>query len=99
PPPPARCFVSFDVTATGRGDLIGLLKTLTERARFLTGGGMPANLGPVAPPSDSGTLGPDIPADGLTVTVGLGASLFDARFGIADRKPVHLSEMTSFPND
>jgi deferrochelatase/peroxidase EfeB len=99
PPPPAGCFVSFDVTATSRGDLIDLLKTLTQRARFLTGGGMPQNLGPVHPPSDSGTLGPDIPADGLTVTVGLGSTLFDDRFGIASQKPIHLTPMTSFPND
>jgi deferrochelatase/peroxidase EfeB len=99
PPPPAGCFVSFNVTATSRGELIELLRTLTERARFLTHGGMPSNFGPVAPPSDSGTLGPEIPADGLTVTVGLGSSLFDSRFGIAQLKPVHLSEMTSFPND
>jgi deferrochelatase/peroxidase EfeB len=99
PPPPAGCFASFDVTATSRGDLIDLLKTLTQRARFLTGGGMPQNLGPVHPPSDSGTLGPDIPADGLTVTVGLGSTLFDDRFGIASQKPIHLTPMTSFPND
>ena len=99
PPPPAACIVSFDVTATTRGELIDLLKTLTGRARFLTQGGVPANLGPVAPPSDSGTLGPDIPADGLTLTVGFGSSLFDGRFGIAARKPKHLTEMTSFPND
>jgi deferrochelatase/peroxidase EfeB len=99
PPPPAACFVSFNVTATGRGELIDLLKTLTQRARFLTSGGAPADLGPVHPPSDSGTLGPDIPADGLTVTVGLGATLFDDRFGIAPRKPIHLTDMTSFPND
>jgi deferrochelatase/peroxidase EfeB len=99
PPPPAACFVSFDVTAASRAGLIDLLKTLTERARFLTQGGVPANLGPVAPPSDSGTLGPEIPADGLTVTVGFGSSLFNERFGIADRKPKHLVEMTSFPND
>ncbi len=99
PPPPAGLFVSFNVTAASRGGLVDLLKTLTERARFLTAGGMPTDLGPVHPPSDSGTLGPDIPADGLTVTVGLGSTLFDDRFGIAARKPIHLSEMTSFPND
>ncbi len=99
PPPPAACFVSFNVTATGRGELIDLLKTLTARARFLTQGGVPADPGPVEPPSDSGTLGPDVPADGLTVTLGFGSTLFDGRFGIADRKPKHLTEMTSFPND
>ena len=99
PPPPAACFVSFNVTAANRGELIDLLQTLTARARFLTEGGVPANHGPVAPPSDSGTLGPEIPADGLTVTVGFGSTLFDDRFGIAARKPKHLTPMTSFPND
>jgi deferrochelatase/peroxidase EfeB len=99
PPPPAACFVSCNVTATSRADLIDLLKTLTGRARFLTQGGTSPDLGPVNPPSDSGTLGLEIPADGLTVTLGLGSSLFDGRFGIAGRKPVHLTEMTSFPND
>jgi deferrochelatase/peroxidase EfeB len=99
PPPPAACFVSFNVTATTRGELIDLRKTLTGRSRFLTQGGVPADLGPVAPPPDSGTLGPDIPADGLTVTVGFGSTLFDGRFGIAGRKPKHLTEMTSFSND
>jgi deferrochelatase/peroxidase EfeB len=99
PPPPAACFVSCNVTATSRAELIDLLKTLTGRARFLTQGGASPDLGPVHPPSDSGTLGLDIPADGLTVTLGLGSSLFDDRFGIATRKPVHLTGMTSFPND
>ena len=99
PPPPAACFVSFNVTAANRGELVELLKTLTARARFLTHGGIPANHGPVEPPSDSGTLGPEIPADGLTITVGFGSTLFDDRFGIATRKPKHLTPMTSFPND
>jgi deferrochelatase/peroxidase EfeB len=99
PPPPAACFGSFNVTAANRAELIELLQTLTARARFLTHGGIPADLGPVEPPSDSGTLGPEIPADGLTVTVGFGATLFDNRFGIAARKPKHLTPMTSFPND
>ena len=99
PPPPAACFVSFNVTAANRSELIDLLQTLTARARFLAEGGVPTDLGPVAPPSDSGTLGPEIPADALTVTVGFGSTLFDDRFGIADRKPKHLTAMTSFPND
>jgi len=98
-PPPAACFVAFDVVAGDRDALISLLQTLTSRSRFLTAGGRPVNLGPIAPPSDSGTLGPVVPADGLTVTVGVGSSLFDDRYGIAAGKPIHLTEMVSFPND
>jgi deferrochelatase/peroxidase EfeB len=99
-PPPAACFAVFNATADTRGALISTLQTLTQRVRFLTHGGVPADLGTVSPPSDSGTLGPDIPPDGLTVTVGLGASLFEnPAFGLVDKKPKRLTEMTSFPND
>jgi deferrochelatase/peroxidase EfeB len=98
-PPPAACFVACDVIAAGRPQLAELLRAITDRARFLTAGGVPPNLGTGAPPSDSGTLGPDVVADGLTVTVGVGASLFDDRYGLSDRRPVHLTPMRSFPND
>jgi deferrochelatase/peroxidase EfeB len=99
PPPPAGLFVALDVTATNKSGLEKLLRTITKRARFLTAGGDPVNLGSVAPPSDSGTLGPVVPADGLTVTLGVSSTLFDDRFGLAKHKPKHLSAMTSFPND
>ncbi|WP_329310047.1 iron uptake transporter deferrochelatase/peroxidase subunit [Streptomyces sp. NBC_01262] len=95
----ATAFVSFDVTADGRRELTGLLRTITDRARFLTSGGTPEPLGITAPPSDSGTLGPQVPADGLTVTVGVGASLFDDRYGLATRKPRRLAAMPAFPDD
>jgi deferrochelatase/peroxidase EfeB len=62
----ATAFVSFDTTAENRGELTDLLRTLTDRARFLTSGGSPDELGITAPPADSGTLGTDIPADRLT---------------------------------
>jgi deferrochelatase/peroxidase EfeB len=98
-PQPAACFASFDVFAGNRAELVDLLRSLTGVARFLTGGGTPENLGPTAPPSDSGTLGPIVPADGLTVTVSVGSTLFDGRYGLASRKPRHLKTMPSFPND
>jgi deferrochelatase/peroxidase EfeB len=90
---------SFDVTAEGRGDLASLLQTLTDRSRFLATGGTPPPVGISAPPSDSGVLGPVVVPDGLTVTVGVGASLFDDRFGLADRLPTGLTPMNVFPND
>ena len=92
-------FAAFDVTAQDKAGLAALCKTITDRARFLTVGGTPVDLGPGAPPSDSEILGPVVPADGLTVTLSVGASLFDERFGLADRKPVKLTTMTNFPND
>jgi Tat-translocated enzyme len=92
-------FVAFDVTASGRGDLEALLRTITDRARFLTAGGAPADVGITAPPADSGILGPSVDADGLTVTVSVGASLFDGRFGLAAAKPAQLRTMEDFPDD
>ncbi|MFB2599061.1 iron uptake transporter deferrochelatase/peroxidase subunit [Herbiconiux sp. P17] len=104
PPQRAAEFAAFDVTAADHAELEALFRTLTERARFLTAGGEPASLGITAPPADSGVLGPVIEADGLTITVSLGASLFgdsdgDDRFGLASAKPKSLRLMEDFPND
>ncbi|MCQ4043889.1 iron uptake transporter deferrochelatase/peroxidase subunit [Streptantibioticus rubrisoli] len=99
-PPQRQCVMAaLDVTAANRGELADLLRTITDRARFLTAGGTPPSLGITEPPADSGTLGPRLPADRLTVTVGVGASLFDGRFGLAARKPRRLRAMDTFPDD
>jgi deferrochelatase/peroxidase EfeB len=100
-PKPQRqtAVLSFYVTAQGRGELTDLFQTLTDRARFLTAGGTPPPVGITGTPSDSGILGTVVVPDGLTVTVGVGASLFDGRFGLADAKPAHLTEMVPFPAD
>jgi deferrochelatase/peroxidase EfeB len=91
--------ISFDVTANNRGELADLLQATTSRVAFLSAGGTPPPSGVTGPPSDSGVLGPAVVPDGLTVTIGVGASLFDERYGLTNRRPVHLTGMTTFPND
>jgi deferrochelatase/peroxidase EfeB len=92
-------FTAFDVTAPGRADLVVLMKGLTERARALTAGGAPPDSGIGHPPADSAVLGATVPADGLTVTVSVGSTLFDDRFGLAGRAPLRLTPMNVFPNE
>ena len=99
PQPAAAIVAAFDVLAGDRADLQRLFKTLTARIAFLTAGGMMPTQDPRMPAPDNGVLGPDIFPDNLTVTVALGASLFDARFGLAEQKPKHLVAMEQFPND
>jgi len=99
PAPPAASFAALDVLAGDRAGLAELLRTITARARFLTAGGLPARRGSQSPPSDSGTLGPDVPPDALTVTLGVSSTLFDDRFGLAARRPLRLTDMRAFPND
>ena len=100
-PQPQRqtAVISFDATADGRGELVDLFQTITARARFLTAGGIPPPVGIGAPPSDSGVLGPTVVPDGLTMTVGVGSTLFDERYGLAGRLPAKLTPMRTFPND
>ena len=103
PPPPNRqpfsTYAAFNVTAANRGELTDLFRTLTARAAFLTAGGTAPTAPADSPPPDSGILGPQIPADGLTVAVSVGASLFDGRYGLAPRKPVQLETMKPFAHD
>ncbi|NJL53364.1 MAG: Dyp-type peroxidase, partial [Hydrococcus sp. SU_1_0] len=54
---------------------------------------------PHYPPNDSGILGPKVVPDNLTITVAIGQSLFDQRYGLNDLKPKRLSAMGNFPND
>jgi deferrochelatase/peroxidase EfeB len=87
------------VTADDRASLTELFQTVTDRARFLTAGGTPPPVGIGGPPSDSGVLGDTVVPDGLTVTFGVGSTLFDERFGLASSRPARLTAMTAFPND
>jgi deferrochelatase/peroxidase EfeB len=91
--------LALDSIAAGPAELASALQALSSRARELTRGGAYVLAEIDAPPFDSGTLGPDIAPDGLTVTIAFGASLFDPRYGLAARRPAHLVEMRAFPRD
>jgi deferrochelatase/peroxidase EfeB len=99
PPQRATAVISFGATADGRSGLTDLFRTITSRARFLTAGGTPPPVGIGGPPSDSGVLGPTVVPDGLTVTFGVGSTLFDDRYGLARQLPARLTPMKAFPND
>jgi deferrochelatase/peroxidase EfeB len=98
-PKAATAVISFNATAESRAELTDLFQTVSDRARFLTAGGTPPAVGIGGPASDSGTLGPTVVPDGLTVTFGVGPTLFDDRYGLASRLPTRLTPMESFPND
>lgn len=95
----AAIFVAFTVTAPDRAALERLLQRLTMTIRYLmTGKAVPYD-GLASAPYENGVLGAQIEPDGLTVTVSVGASLFDDRFGLAVAKPARLRDMDVFPND
>jgi deferrochelatase/peroxidase EfeB len=85
PPPDSRqpfsIYAAFGVTAADRSELMDLFRTLTAPTAFLTAGGNAPSEPQGSPPPDNGIVGPQIQPDGPTVTVGVGASLFDGRYG------------------
>ncbi|MCG2803338.1 MAG: iron uptake transporter deferrochelatase/peroxidase subunit [Cellulomonas sp.] len=101
-------FAAFDLTTTSRDDLVTLLRTWTVMAARMTQGLSAGPFGAVAgpydaPPDDTGEA-MDLPAASLTVTFGLGRSLFvDAsgadRFGLAGNLPAALADLPHFPKD
>jgi deferrochelatase/peroxidase EfeB len=100
PAPAHAIFAAFDAIAPSKAELATAVQTLSDRARRLTGG-HEALLGAAGegPTPDSGILGPRVAADGLTVTIAFGASLFDRRYGLTAYKPRALKPMTTFPDD
>lgn len=99
PRPANGMIASFHVLADSPADLERLFQRLTDRIVVLTKGGPVPEVDPKLPPTDSGILGPVLPPDALTVTVGLGASLFEDRPWLQPAKPRGLVRMTQFRND
>ncbi len=93
-------FAAFDLTTLDPMAVQTLLGLWAAAAAQMTAGRPvgPPEINPEAPPLDTGeALGLE-PAN-LTVTVGFGPSMFDDRFGLADRRPAALVDLPAFPND
>ena len=93
-------FAAFDVITEDREALTGLLQAWTAAAAEMMAG-RPA--GPDTstydtPPDDTGEA-VGLPPSRLTITCGFGRSLFDHRFGLADRLPEAFVELPHFPGD
>ncbi len=98
---------AFDLTSDSKADLVDLLRRWTAAAERMTrglevveGGAAPAVAD--APPDDSGeALG--LPASRLTLTLGLGAGVFEAggkdRFGLRRRRPSAFVDLPRFARD
>ena len=90
PPQLFAGFVGFDVLAQDRDGLTALFQKLTRRSRVLAAG---------VKPQDERVASEEPTPDSLTITLGVGASLFDDRFGLSGHKPRHLKAMPAFPDD
>ncbi|EIV93843.1 iron uptake transporter deferrochelatase/peroxidase subunit [Frankia sp. QA3] len=94
-------FAAFDVSAgVSRDQLRELLAGWTAAAARMAAGQAVADdeAAPHSPPRDTGeAIG--LTAGNLTITFGVGPSLFDGRFGLAGRKPAALADIPPLPGD
>jgi deferrochelatase/peroxidase EfeB len=94
-------FAAFDVEDGLRaGDLRALLREWSSAAERMTAGHLVGDDAgeQLAPPADTGEALGLTPAR-LTVTFGLGPSLFDDRFGLAASRPAPLRDLPPLPGD
>jgi deferrochelatase/peroxidase EfeB len=90
---------AFNLVSDDRARLARSLRDLTDEARGLMEARLPTRRDTAYPPTETGILGPEGRTDGLAVTLSVGASLFDDRFGLADRRPRELVRMPFLAND
>jgi deferrochelatase/peroxidase EfeB len=97
--PAAGLMAAFNVEAADRAELADTFRALTDETAHLMEGKAYDERDPAYPALYSGTVGNPPPAADLSVITSVGASLFDDRFGLADRKPRELVEMPFIAND
>jgi deferrochelatase/peroxidase EfeB len=90
---------AFTVTADDRNELRDTFRALSTESERLMSGEPYEDRGPAYPPLHTGTVGNPAPPADLSVVVSVGASLFDERYGLADRRPFALETMPFLAND
>jgi deferrochelatase/peroxidase EfeB len=90
---------AFTVTAADRSELRETFAALTTEIDRLMSGSPYEERDPAYPPLHTGAVGNPPPAADLSVVVSVGASLFDGRYGLGDRRPRALETMPFLAND
>jgi deferrochelatase/peroxidase EfeB len=99
PPAEQGLLAAFTVTADDRDELRDTLRALSTESERMMSGERYEERDPAYPPLHTGTVGNPAPAADLSVVVSVGASLFDDRYGLTDRKPRALARMPFLAND
>ena len=97
-PAPQGLLAAFTCVDPDRETLARTFRELSDELEALMSGRAPAALEPGLPPADNGVLS-EMTDAGLVATLSVGASLFDDRYGLADRKPRELVTMPFLAND
>ncbi len=89
---------AFTCVTVDRNALEQTFRDLGAEAQRLCDGVSEGSATPESPPPSTGILGDDS-TRGTSVTVSVGASLFDERYDLADQKPRELVKMPYLAND
>jgi deferrochelatase/peroxidase EfeB len=99
PTAPAGIVATFDVLVSDRSELALTMQALSVEVQRLTENQPSVEADGFLPPVDSGAVDAATGTAGLSITVAVGASLFDQRFGLASERPRELIAMPRFFND
>lgn len=97
PPAAAGMVAAFDVIEGA--SLAEVFEALSAEIARLMAGTASVPTDDFLPPVDSGAIGSEGSTAGVAITVAVGSSLFDTRFGLRELRPTELVEMPRFRND
>ena len=98
-PTAAGLVAAFDVVTTDPLQLAETMQALSAEIERLMAAAPVEPADEFLPPVDSGAVDADLGTAGVAITLAVGASLFDGRFGLGDKRPTELIEMPRFFND